>query len=212
MHLKSYLKNKYIWILGLIALLLWRLASGYFSRAVEVFTESRVRNYAEELIATVVEDEILTQLDGIEIFKESYDSAGKVAYAYVDSLSINKIRNQVVQSTDLAISRINEHEDFGHIEIPLGYFFGIKYFLADGVRVPIRLEVIGNQDVEIKTDTISKGINTTIVEMYLEISVEVGVVIPFQSKITNTTTKIPLAMSIMNNEIPFFYTPQASEE
>lgn len=208
MHFKSYLKNKYIWILGLIALLLWRLASGYFSKAVDVFTESKVRNYAEELIANVVEEEILTELQQMDIFKESYDSNGKVSYAYIDPYNINKIRNKVVQSTDEAIAKINEHEDFGHIEIPLGYFFGIKYFLADGVRVPIRLEVIGNQDVEIKTDTITKGINTTIVEMYLEISVEVGVVIPFQSKITNTTTRIPLAMSIMNNEIPFFYTPQ----
>lgn len=204
MGLKSYLRNKYIWVIGLGAILIWRLSSGYFSQAVEIYTDSKVRNYAEGLIAESIEERLLNELNDGNLFIENYDSNGNVSYAYIDSYKINKIRNDVILYTDEAINEINDHQDFGYIEVPLGYFFGIKYFLADGVRVPIDLEVIGNQDVELDMQTLSKGINTTIVKINLNIDIHIQVVIPFQSKITTTSTIIPLAIQIMNNDIPYY--------
>ncbi len=204
MGLKSYLRNKYIWVIGLGAILIWRLSSGYFSQAVEIYTDSKVRNYAEGLIAESIEERLLNELNDGNLFIENYDSNGNVSYAYIDSYKINKIRNDVILYTDEAINEINDHQDFGYIEVPLGYFFGIKYFLADGVRVPIDLEVIGNQDVELDMQTLSKGINTTIVQINLNIDIHIQVVIPFQSKITTTSTIIPLAIQIMNNDIPYY--------
>lgn len=204
MGLKSYLRNKYIWVIGLGAILIWRLSSGYFSQAVEIYTDSKVRNYAEGLIAESIEERLLNELNDGNLFIENYDSNGNVSYAYIDSYKINKIRNDVILYTDEAINEINDHQDFGYIEVPLGYFFGIKYFLADGVRVPIDLEVIGNQDVELDMQTLSKGINTTIVQINLNIDIHIQVVIPFQSNITTTSTIIPLAIQIMNNDIPYY--------
>ena len=204
MGLKSYLRNKYIWVIGLGAILIWMLSSGYFSQAVEIYTDSKVRNYAEGLIAESIEERLLNELNDGNLFIENYDSNGNVSYAYIDSYKINKIRNDVILYTDEAINEINDHQDFGYIEVPLGYFFGIKYFLADGVRVPIDLEVIGNQDVELDMQTLSKGINTTIVQINLNIDIHIQVVIPFQSKITTTSTIIPLAIQIMNNDIPYY--------
>ncbi len=204
MGLRSYLRNKYIWVIGLGAILIWRLSSGYFSQAVEIYTDSKVRNYAEGLIAESIEERLLNELNDGNLFIENYDSNGNVSYAYIDSYKINKIRNDVILYTDEAINEINDHQDFGYIEVPLGYFFGIKYFLADGVRVPIDLEVIGNQDVELDMQTLSKGINTTIVQINLNIDIHIQVVIPFQSKITTTSTIIPLAIQIMNNDIPYY--------
>lgn len=207
MALKSWLKNKFIWIFGGLALLgflVWRVGSGYFSTAVDVYTVSKVRNYAEALIAESIEEGVLQELEDADLFIENYDSNGNVSYAYVNSLAINKIRNNMVLYTDKAIGKINAHTDFDKIEIPLGYFFGVRYFLADSIKIPIELEVIGNQDVELKMETVSKGINTTIVEIYLDISLEIQVVIPLQNKVTETSTRVPLAMEIMNNEIPYY--------
>lgn len=207
MALKSWLKNKFIWIiigLATLGIIVWRIGSGYFSKAVDVYTVSKVRNYAEALIAASIEEELLKELEDADLFIENYDSNGNVSYAYVNSLKINRIRNNVILYTDKAISKINAHTDFEKIEIPLGYFFGVRYILADSIKIPIELEVIGNQNVELRMETISKGINTTIVEIYLDISLEIQVVIPLQNKVTVTSTKIPLAMEIMNNEVPYY--------
>lgn len=202
--MKLYLRNKIVWILAISIFLLYRAASGYFSKSIEIYTTSKVKNYAEGLIASCISDELFDELDGAKFFNEKYDSNGNISYAYIDSLKINKIRNDIIIYTDEAINLINEHSDFDKIEIPLGYLFGLKYFLADGIRIPISLEVIGNQDVELKMNTITEGINTTIIEVYLDISIDVQVVIPFQNKSTTTNTKIPLAIEVMNNEIPYY--------
>lgn len=204
MRIKSFLKNKYFWILGLLIFLIGRISSGYFSEGVKIYTSSKVRNYAEGLIAQCVDEKLLKELQNANILVENYDSNGKVSYAYANSYKINEIRNSVILYTDEAINQINLHSDFDLIEVPFGYFFGIKYFLAGGVKVPISLEVIGNQDVEVKTETISRGINTTIIEIYLDVSIDIQVVIPFQNNVTTTKTKIPIALEIMNNEIPYY--------
>lgn len=204
MRLKSFLKNKYIWFLGITIFIFGRISSGYFSDGVKIYTSSKVRNYAEGLIAQAVEEKLLNELKNANILVENYDSNGKVSYAYANAHKINEIRNNVILYTDEAINKINAHSDFDVIEVPFGYFFGIKYFLANTVKIPISLEVIGNQDVEVKIDTLSRGINTTIIEIYLDVSIDVQVVIPFQDNVTTTKTKIPLALEIMNNEIPYY--------
>ncbi len=204
MGLKSWLKNKYLWLGVFSVFLISRVATGYFSKAVNIYTASLVRNYAEGLIAECMEEEVLKDLESADLFIEKYDANGKVSYATIDSSKINKIRNRVILYTDRAIATINEHEDLKKIKIPAGYLIGLKYFFVDGFEVPIQMQVIGNQDVELKTNTISKGINTTIIEIYLDISVNVQVVIPFQNQITVTSTQIPLAIEVMNNDIPYY--------
>lgn len=204
MRIKSFLKNKFVWLLGIFIFLVGRISSGYFSEGVKIYTSSKVRNYAEGLIAQCVDEKLLHELQNANILVENYDSNGKVSYAYANSFKINEIRNSVILYTDEAINKINLHSDFDLIEVPFGYFFGIKYFLNNGVKIPISLEVIGNQDVEIKIDTLSRGINTTIIEIYLDISIDIQVVIPFQNNVTTTKTKIPIALEIMNNEIPYY--------
>lgn len=204
-HLRSLLKNKLLWISIISLFIIMKMASGYFSEAVKSYTESIVRNYSEALIANSVEDELIDDLNNAKFLIEKYDENGKVSYAYINSLKINQIRNDVILYMDQAINLINDHSDFDHIKIPIGYLFGIKYFFPHNIRIPINLEVIGNQDVELKINTLSQGLNTTIVEIYLDISVDIQVVIPFQSEITTTITSIPLSIEIMNNEIPYYY-------
>lgn len=204
MPLKSYLRNKLVWISAILIALIFKASSGYFSDSVKTFTEFKARNYAEGLIAYTLEDQLLDKISNSNFLIEKYNSDGYISYAYIDSYKINDIRNSAVLYMDKAIDKLNEHVDFEVIEIPFGYIFGTKYFLANGVRVPIYIEALANQDVEVKMDTISKGINTTIIEIYLDISIDIQVVIPFQSNVITTNTIIPLSMEIINNEIPYY--------
>ena len=204
MRLKSYLKSKFVWISAFVVMLIFRFSTGYFSDSVKAFTAFKIRNYSEGLIALSIEDELLDKIENSNFLVENYNSKGYVSYAYLDSYKINEIRNAAVLYLDDAIDDINLHTDFDKIEIPFGYIFGSKYFLANGIKLPIHLEVLGNQDIEVEIDTISKGINTAILEIYLMIKVDIQVVIPFQSEIVSTETKIPLSVEILNNEIPYY--------
>lgn len=204
MRLKFYLRNKIIWILGIIVFILFKVSSGYFSETVKLYTTSMVRNYSEALIANSIENELMDKIGNSSFLIEKYNSKGYVSYAYLNSYKVNDVRNSIILYMDEAIEEINQHNDLQSIDIPLGYLFGTKYFLTHGIKIPITLDVIGNQDVEVKIDTISKGINTTIIEIYLLVSIDIQVVIPLQKEVVITETKIPLSIEILNNEIPYY--------
>ena len=86
----------------------------------------------------------------------------------------------------------------------MGYFFGFRYLFVDKINVPLKIDVIGNQDVEISVDANDLGINSTMIEINLFVAIDIQVVIPFQENITRTEVTIPLAIEIMNNDVPYY--------
>ena len=71
------------------------------------------------------------------------------------------LRSNISEYIVNCINEINDGDEFKSIELPLGYFFGRNYFLSNGIKVPIKLEVIGYQDVfiEKKLETIGLKYN-----------------------------------------------------
>ncbi len=201
----SYLKKSSLpFLLALILGFLGKMTMGYFSEAVNTYAQSLILNYSRDVIDQGVTNAVISDLGGESLLKESYDQSGKVSYAYLDVRKINLIRTNTSKYVTDAIDIINQQENFQTIEIPLGYFFGRNYFLSNGIRIPIELEVVGNQQIDIQADVESYGLNTTILQINLYVCLEIQSVIPFQSQKIKTETWIPLSLEIMNNDIPYY--------
>lgn len=202
--------KRFVWYLSFLALLVLLIVFAgnftlsYFSEAIQAYTESLVIGYATQVIDEGVSEGVVELLDGKSILCESYDSEGKVTYAYLDVKTINYVRNNISRYVASCIDTINQGETFRTVDLPLGYFFGLNYFYSKGVRVPIDLEVVGNQDVVIEKNIESYGINTTILQIDIVITLKIRSVIPFQSKTIDTKISIPIALEILNNDIPYF--------
>ena len=201
----SYLKKSSLpFLLALILGFLGKMTMGYFSEAVNTYARSLILNYSRDVIDQGVTNAVISDLGCESLLKESYDQSGKVSYAYLDVRKINLIRTNTSKYITDAIDIINQQENFQTIEIPLGYFFGRNYFLSNGIRIPIELEVVGNQQIDIQADVESYGLNTTILQINLYVCLEIQSVIPFQSQKIKTETWIPLSLEIMNNDIPYY--------
>lgn len=177
---------------------------GYFSSAISAYTDSLIISYAREVIDNGVSEGVVDLLDGKSILKEVYDNNGKVSYAYLETKSLNNLRNNISTYLAESINIINNGERFESIELPLGYFFGRNYFFSNSMKVPIHLEVVGHQNVEIEKVVESYGLNTTILQINLLVTMSIRSVIPFQSKIVDVKTTIPVALEILNNDIPYY--------
>ncbi len=204
-RLKNYLiKSKFTIALAILVGLIGKFSMGYFSTAVDAYTEALIKSYSKEIIDKGVSSGIIDLLDGKSLLNEVYDQSGKVSYAYLDVQIINYLRSNIAEYIVSCINQINEGEDFKSIELPLGYFFGRNYFLSNGVKVPIKLEVIGYQDVFVEKNLETIGLNTTILEINLVVELNIRSVIPFQTDVINSKTSIPLALEILNNDIPYY--------
>ncbi len=191
-------------VLALIIGLIGKFSMSYFSQAVKAYTESLILNYTRQIIDEGVSEGVVKLLDGKSLITESYDENGKVSYAYLDAQTVNYIRNNISKYIANCINTINEEKDFSSIELPLGYFFGRNYFLSNGIKVPIDLEVVGHQNVEIEKIVENYGLNTTILQINLNVTIYIRSVIPFQTEMIESKTVVPIALEILNNDIPYY--------
>lgn len=204
-HLAFLIKNKKFLILTIFLLIFARMSFGYFDEAVRIYTKEKALEYSEGIVAKAISNEILTVIGEEPLMVQKYNNDNLVAYSYLDTYRVNLIRAKATESLIESINQINLHEDFKYLEIPLGYFFSRNYFLANGVRVPINMEVIGSHDVGITSSVVEYGINNSVIEIALVINLSIQVFIPFQEESITSTSKIPLSVEIINNEVPYFY-------
>lgn len=202
--------KKFVWLGSFLLLLILfvvfagRFTMSYFSEAMNVYTESLIISYATKVIDKGINKGVVDLLDGKSVLNETCDSTGKVTYAYLDVKTINHLRNNISEYLTECIDIINKGEEFNTVELPLGYFFGLNYFYSKGLRVPIDLEVVGNQDVVIEKTIESYGLNTTVLQINMVITLHIQSVIPFQRNMVQTQISIPVAFEILNNDIPYY--------
>lgn len=182
-----------------------KLSFGYFGEAVQLYIYQRSRSYAESIISQTITDDVLVNFSSKTFILKNYDSTGKLTMASVDAAQANLVRTKASNSLIQSIASINTQVDFQSISIPVGYFFSRNYFLANGIRVPIKLETIGSAKSDIKSKVTSYGINSSLIELFLEISIEMQVMIPFQQQKIEILYNVPLAMEIINSEIPYVF-------
>lgn len=205
MRLKSFRINKLI-ILGiLISGFLIRFIIGYYSESVISHAKIEALNYAEQIIMDSISKDVIANLDNTELFISEYKN-NKLVRMYLNTQKLNKIRNEVALYTDTIIEEINHSNGLNDVNIPLGYFFGLKTLFDLDVNIPISMEIIGNQNVEIAYQALSKGINTTIIEFFINISVDMKLALPLKIIDLVSETSIPLAYEIINNDVPYFYS------
>ncbi len=204
-HLKKYVRKSSVFFLfALVVGFVGKFSMSYFSSAVSAYTRSLIISYANEVVDHGVTEGVVELLDGKNVLNETYDASGKVSYAYLDVKTINYVRNNISRYVANCIDTINQGEKFKSIELPLGYFFGRNYFLSNGIKVPIDLEVVGHQEVEIEKKVESYGLNTTILQINLIVTLNIRTVIPFQADTIEAKCSIPIALEILNNDIPYY--------
>ncbi|MCM1131529.1 MAG: sporulation protein YunB [Roseburia sp.] len=204
-HLKRFAwRFSFLILFILLIVYVCKFSMSYFSEAMDVYTESLVIGYATEVIDEGITEGVVELLDGKSVLCESYDSTGKVSYAYLDVKTINYLRNNISRYIASCVDIINKGEKFSTVDLPLGYFFGLNYFFSKGLRVPIHLEVVGNQDVVIEKSIESYGLNTTVLQINMIIAINIRSVIPFQTNTVQTKISIPVALEILNNDIPYY--------
>jgi len=167
------------------------------------------------------------EMELVEIIR---DSDGKVEFVRYNTSEVNKISMDI---SDLVLEDINylalgEFEKIDFVlpnitekyykEISDGIVFGISIgnifnnnFLANiGPRIPLKMNLNGNVDVDIKNEITEYGMNNALMEIYIEIRVRPVIVMPFLSEEIDIVNKVPLVTEIIQGEIPDSYLQGSS--
>ncbi len=97
-------------------------------------------------------------------------------------------------------------------EIPTGIIFNNALLANIGPKIPVRLHMLGDISSEIETNLKDYGINNAIIEVYVKVKVSIQVVLPFSSDKITSTERIPIALKLIQGEIPHYYLPTSLEK
>jgi sporulation protein YunB len=89
--------------------------------------------------------------------------------------------------------------------IPLGQATNNILLGNLGPRIPVRFYVIGDVISDVKKNIQPFGINNALVEIAVHIEVNIQIIIPFATKTATVKNDIPVAMQIIQGDVPNFY-------
>jgi len=89
--------------------------------------------------------------------------------------------------------------------VPLAQAANLPIIGNLGPKIPIRFHVIGNVQSTVDSSIREFGINNAYVEVSILLKVNVQVVVPLASKITTVEQKIPVAMGLIQGQVPQIY-------
>ncbi|MEG1500391.1 MAG: sporulation protein YunB [Clostridiales bacterium] len=129
------------------------------------------------------------------------DSQGRIMLMMPDTMKINLLIADITTEVEKELRNINQEQ----LSIPLGILSGSKILASLGPQVKIDISMAGVLNVDIKDDFIAAGLNQTRHRLWLEISSDLYLNIPFEQKAVPVKTKILLCEGIIIGPIPDTY-------
>ncbi len=202
-------KSRFLLNRKMAAFLLMALMLFLFLRLL-IFMEHRLRPtflatavYYADMVATeaineAVYHEVAQSMLYDDLVRIQKDNTGKITMAQVNTPEVNR----VMSLTTLKVQESLRSLQGEVIRLPLGQALG-SYFLANlGPRIPVSLVPVGRVNTNIIDVFEEAGINQTRHKIYLDIIVEIQVVVPFVSSSTEVVTKVPIAECLYQGEVP----------
>ncbi len=213
-----------ILLYSLLLFLLFNFISLYFvekriSPIIHNVAKVELQRMATEAIIASIEENITKKVDMDELILE------KQREGRASTFSFNpKVYNEVLTSTTEDIERrlglkkneqlANEnssssgtHSQMQNIvyHIPLGVATNVNLFANFGPEVPVRLSLVRDVDSQIRTKMTHSGINNTFFELFVDIEVEMQIVIPFYSDREPIKQSVKIGDYFIEGEVPSYY-------
>lgn len=220
------LKLIVIIILGMLcAFLLIRYYSNNISPVFMVYAEDEIRRIITIVVNDSINNEIIDKLDNDSIFEIVRSNNGDIQLVNYNTKNVNSLLNEIaliiqenlklLEEGEIADLEISEDtlSDYdidllkkGIVcEIPFGAFSNSSLISNVGPKIPVKFNLLG--DVSTGIDTVIKeyGINNAFLEIYIEVSVNIRVHLPFISDKIVVSDSMPISMKIIQGNIPEFY-------
>ena len=145
------------------------------------------------------------------LYSNSYDNliissnnSNKVSYLDFDNNKINKLNYEITNDILNSISVI-ENSNQGIYYIPIGVLYNTTILNYLGPKIPFKIELIGSINNETSINVKEYGINSSLVELLLNIEINMQVIMPFRSKRITVNKSIILDSKIIQAEVPNYY-------
>ena len=189
-------------VLIVISIILFFLFRSKYTDAVQDLAQTQVMNSTSDLINDSIDRQIELgniQYDRIVFFEK--DLNGRITALKTNMSEVNRLKTDI-------LNRINDEilaMDASMLGVPLGSLFFPEFFSGRGPSIPVEILSIRNSDASFSSDFSAAGINQTLHQLNLQVSVDVAVLVLGETKSFTVTSQVVVAETVIVGQVPNTY-------
>jgi sporulation protein YunB len=185
-------------LLALSIILIFTFRTRYRD-VIRELAETQVKNTTSDLtndaIAKQIADGII-QYDRIVFFEKNLD--GKITALKTNMSEINRLKTDILNIINDEILAL----DTSDIGIPMGSLLLPELFSGKGPVVPVHILSIRNSDASFSSNFVQAGINQTLHQLIMVVSVDVAILVLGQTDSFAITSEVVVAETVIVGDVP----------
>ena len=164
--------------------------------------ETQVKNTTSDLTNDAIAKQIaegVIQYDRIVYFEKDLD--GRITALKTNMSEVNRLKTEILNIINDEILAL----DTADIGIPLGSLFLPEFFSGKGPAIPVHILSIRNSDAAFESKFSQAGINQTLHQLTMLVSVDVSVLVMGQTASFTVTTEVVVAETVIVGDVPSTY-------
>ena len=163
-----------------------------------VRAENRITAILNQAVADSMAHQGLAYADLVAVEK---DGAGRIILLTVDSVKLNTLRTEIL---DRVLEQV-EGLDAQDLGVPLGSLTGFATASDWGPVLPVGVLTAAAPRAEFSNSFTAQGINQTLHQILLDVTVDVTLLIPGGRAETSVSARVCLAETLLVGEVPQTY-------
>lgn len=178
--------------------------------------KTEVKRIATEIINEAVDENVTNKVD---ISKLIVKHPGEPTILSFDPKEYNRIRTVTTKDIEKRLGIGHRSDSLGGNlnQIKSNQLENIVYYIPLGVatrntllsnlgpEIPVEIALVRDVKSKIRTKMTSSGINNTYIELFLDIEVDIGIVIPFTTEEEPVKYEVKIGDYLHPGEVPQFY-------
>ena len=189
-------------ILLIILLVAFMMLRTKYRDVIRDLAETQVKNSTSDLTNDAIAKQIAAgdiQYDRIVYFEKDLD--GKITALKTNMTEVNRLKTDILNIINDEILAL----DTSDIGIPIGSLFLPEFFSGKGVAIPVHILSIRNSDANFISHFSQAGINQTLHQLTMEVSVDVAVLVLGETSSFTVNSEVVVAETVIVGEVPQTY-------
>ena len=191
-------------IIVILALLIVGLLAfrSKYNEAICSLAETQVMNATSDLINDAIDRQIedgSIQYDRMVYFEKDLD--GRITALKTNMSEVNRLKTDILNIINDDILALSTDE----IGIPLGSLFLPELLSGRGPSIPVEILSIRNSDASFSSNFVEAGINQTLQQINMHVSVDVTVLVLGRTNSFTISSQVIVAETIIVGDVPDTY-------
>ena len=161
--------------------------------------ETQVRNTTSDLINDAIDKQIENgniQYDRIVYFEK--DLNGRITALKTNMSEVNRLKTDILNIINDEILAL----DTSDLGIPVGSLLLPEFLSGKGPEIPVRILSIRNSDASFTSEFTEAGINQTLQQLNMHVSVDVAILVLGRTENFTVTSQVVVAETIIVGDVP----------